>query len=128
MRFLGSASLPLFIMALEKTIYNGAFVHCESLTELEICTNGMIGVDEHGKISFVLRDLRGRKMPSGEGWEQAKVVRIQDHGFFFPGFIGIVGVNRSSSILLINIQQIRTNTPHNTPMLASLVSRRYWTG
>jgi guanine deaminase len=28
--------------------------------------------------------LRERK----EGWEKAKVVQIQDQGFFFPGFIG----------------------------------------
>ena len=74
--------------SLEKTIYIGPFIHCESLTELDICPNGMIGVDEDGKIAFVLRSIKGRRFPDGEGWEQAKIVRVQDHGFFFPGFIG----------------------------------------
>ena len=75
-------------MALDKTIYVGPFVHCETLTELDVCPNGMIGVDERGKIAFILRSMKGRRIPSDEGWEQAKIVRIQDHGFFFPGFIG----------------------------------------
>lgn len=75
-------------VALQKTIYIGAFVHSESLTELDVCPHGMIGVDEHGKIAFILRDVKGQQMPSDQGWEQAKIVRITDHGFFFPGFIG----------------------------------------
>ena len=75
---------------LEKTIYVGAFVHCESLNELDICPNSMIGVAEDGKIAFILRSVKGRQIPYDEGWEQAKIVRIQDHGFFFPGFIGVV--------------------------------------
>ncbi|KAK3049353.1 hypothetical protein LTR09_009272 [Extremus antarcticus] len=74
-------------MSLEKTIYIGAFIQCATLTELDICENGMIGVDETGKIAFVLRESRGRKFPDGEGWEEAKIVRILDYGFFFPGFI-----------------------------------------
>ena len=48
----------------------------------------MIGVGENGKIAFVLLSIKGRRIPEGQGWEQAKIVRIQDHGFFFPGFIG----------------------------------------
>jgi hypothetical protein len=76
----------------EKTIYLGAFAHCTSLQEVEICEAGAIGVDSNGKIAFIDRDigaipayqLRERK----EGWEKAKVVQIQDQGFFFPGFIG----------------------------------------
>lgn len=75
-------------MALEKTIYIGPFIQCETLTELDVVPNGMIGVNEQGKIAFVLRTVKGRQMPAGEGWEDAKIVRIQDHGFFFPGFIG----------------------------------------
>jgi hypothetical protein len=76
-------------MALEKTIYIGPFIHCESLTQLDVCTMGMIGVDEDGKIAFKFYDMKGRQYPAQQGWEQAKVVRIQDHGFFFPGFIGL---------------------------------------
>ena len=76
-------------MASGKTIYIGAFVYCQSLTQLDICPNGMIGVDEGGKIAFILRDVEGRRIPEGEGWKEANIVRIQDHGFFFPGFIGL---------------------------------------
>ena len=75
-------------MALEKTIYIGPFVHCESLTELDVCPNCMIGVDEDFKIAFILTSMKGRMIPYDGQWEKAKIVRIQDHGFFFPGFIG----------------------------------------
>lgn len=81
-------------MTLEKTVYTGPFVHCESLTQLDICNDGMIGVDETGKIAFVSRQSRERPAPDGEGWEQAKVVRVPDHGFFFPGFIGMLPSSR----------------------------------
>ncbi|KAK5108932.1 hypothetical protein LTR62_007647 [Meristemomyces frigidus] len=74
-------------MSLEKTIYVGPFVHCKSLNELDICTTGQIGVDEHGKIAFVLRESAGQPTSTQKGWENAKVVRTKDNGFFFPGFI-----------------------------------------
>lgn len=71
----------------EKTLYIGTFIHSISLTELEVCENGVIGVDERGKIAFVEKDGKGKRE---EGWEAAKVVRIRGEGvgFFFPGFIG----------------------------------------
>lgn len=75
--------------ALHKTIYIGPFVHCATLTELDVCPNGTIGVNEDGKIAFILRDRQERQVPQGQGWKEAKIVRIQDHGFFFPGFIGL---------------------------------------
>lgn len=75
-------------MGLCKTIYSGAFIHCDSVTKLDICPDGRIGVDESGKIAFVQRGSAYHSMPLNEGWEQAKVVRLSDHGFFFPGFIG----------------------------------------
>jgi len=79
--------------ASEKTIYLGAFAHCTSQQEVEICEAGVIGVDSDGKIAFIERDigdipayeLRERQ----QGWENAKIVQIQDQGFFFPGFIGM---------------------------------------
>lgn len=75
-------------MSLEKTIYVGPFIHCETLTELDIAVNGMIGVDEHGTIAFIRRDMKGKQLPDKPGWEEAKFVRINvRHGFFFPGFI-----------------------------------------
>lgn len=77
-------------MALEKTLYIGPFVHCDSLTELDICPKGMIGVDESGKIAFVIRSIKGQQIPIEEGWEEAKTVRINGPGFFFPGFIGML--------------------------------------
>lgn len=74
----------------EKTIYVGPFVHSKSLDELDICTTGAIGVAEDGRIAFVERHVEDSASYVCEqaGWEQAKVVRIEDHGFFFPGFIG----------------------------------------
>jgi len=76
-------------MSLERTVYVGPFVHCVSLQELEICTTGAIGVDETGKIAFIDRDVRdGDYLCDREEWKVAKVVEIEDQGFFFPGFIG----------------------------------------
>lgn len=77
--------------SISKTIYVGPFVHSNTLTELDICEKGAIGVDENGLISFVERDisetgveeLRSQKA----GWENAQVVQIEGNGFFFPGFI-----------------------------------------
>lgn len=75
-------------MFLQKTLYIGPFIQCDTLTDLDICPNGMIGVDEDGKIAFVLRSMKGEQIPIEGGWEEAKVVRIDGPGFFFPGFIG----------------------------------------
>lgn len=76
---------------LEKSIYLGPFVHSASLSTLDICPTGAIGVDESGKIAFVDREADVQQdgyVCSKAGWEGAKVVRIKDYGFFFPGFIG----------------------------------------
>jgi len=76
-------------MALEKTIYVGTFIHCATLTGLDIVVNGTIGVDEYGKIAFIHRDEEGRQVLSENGWDHAKIVKTKEHGFFFPGFIGV---------------------------------------
>lgn len=73
-------------MGLKKTLYMGTFVHCTTLTELDVCHDAIIGVDQNGKIAFVLRDQRD--VPSRQGWEGAERVQIADDSFFFPGFIG----------------------------------------
>jgi guanine deaminase len=75
----------------EKTIYVGTFVHSESPTKLDICKTGAIGVDESGKIAFVLRDVEDPSTISSKepGWEDAKIVKIGKLEFFFPGFIGM---------------------------------------
>lgn len=72
------------------TIYLGTFVHSKSLSELEICDQGAIGVDSAGVIKFVERDVvRIEDVKAKyEEWEDAEVVRVED-GFFFPGFIGM---------------------------------------
>lgn len=75
-------------MPLEKKIYVGPFIHCVSLTEVEICLTAAIGVDEHGKIAFVLKNVVDGKLPTKEGWESAKTVKTEGNSFFFPGFIG----------------------------------------
>ncbi|TKX25680.1 amidohydrolase-like protein 1 [Elsinoe australis] len=69
----------------EKTIYTGAFVHCKTLKELEICASGSIGVDEAGKIAFI---SPSSSTPPPPGWTTAKTIRpLGPHAFFFPGFI-----------------------------------------
>lgn len=73
-------------MSLEKTVYIGTFIHCQSLTELDIVDNGAVGVDEQGKIAFVHRDRHATSLE--QGWKSAKIVDSLKHGFFFPGFIG----------------------------------------
>lgn len=74
-----------------KTIYTGAFVHSTSLTQLEICEHGAIGVDETGTISFVERKIDQKSVEQlkqeKDGWEEAQIVAIEGEGFFFPGFI-----------------------------------------
>lgn len=71
-----------------KTIYLGPFAHCVSLTDLEICAEGVIGVDEEGVIRFVEREVGLAQVQEKHvDWKDAKVVRVED-GFFFPGFIG----------------------------------------
>lgn len=72
-------------MSPEKTLYFGSFVHCISLSELDRCENGIIGVNETGKIAFILRD--GEKESIPQGWESAKTITLEGEGFFFPGFI-----------------------------------------
>jgi len=74
--------------SLEKTIYVGAFVHSKSLQELEICQKGAIGVDENGTIAFVKRNVTDPEALGKDGWESAKIVKVGENGFFFPGFIG----------------------------------------
>ncbi|CZT15970.1 related to guanine deaminase [Ramularia collo-cygni] len=69
----------------QKTLYIGSFIHSTSLTTLDHCANGVIGVDESGKIAFILRDASNETIP--EDWESAKVIRQEGEGFFFPGFV-----------------------------------------
>jgi len=77
-----SASIP-------NTIYLGAFVHSISLSELEICDKGAIGVDSNGVIQFVERDIELAQVEEKHAeWKDAKVVKVGENGFFFPGFIG----------------------------------------
>ena len=76
--------------SISKTIYLGSFVHCETLTELDICEKGAIGVDENGVIQLVEKDVEVEKVQEKHGdWKDAKVVRLRGNGFFFPGFIGM---------------------------------------
>jgi guanine deaminase len=71
------------------TIYLGAFVHSISLSELEICDKGAIGVDSNGVIQFVERDIELAQVQETHAeWKDAKVVKVGENGFFFPGFIG----------------------------------------
>ncbi|ORY14260.1 hypothetical protein BCR34DRAFT_534410 [Clohesyomyces aquaticus] len=79
-----AASAPI-----KKTVYYGTFVHSKSLSELDICAKGAIGVDENGVIAFVERDVSdvANVIQKYGEWKDAEVVKIEDNGFFFPGFI-----------------------------------------
>lgn len=78
-----SASIP-------KTIYLGTFIHCVTLSALEIGEKGAIGVNEKGIIEFVERNVSLQNVRERhEGWADAKVVELRGNGFFFPGFIGM---------------------------------------
>lgn len=79
-------------MALQKTLYVGPFIHCKTLTTLDVCTSAVIGVGEDGKIAFVERDVDVTQSSVRQGWEDAKVVRIDGSGWFFPGFIGMSAI------------------------------------
>ena len=118
-------------MSLPKTLYIGPFIQCESLNKLDICPNGMIGVDEKGLIVFIVRSIKGQQIPIEGEWEKAKVVRIEGPGFFFPGFIGtehldIIIVNEIE-VRLTRVQ-IHTPTHHNILTPASSGRAPYWTG
>lgn len=72
-----------------KTIYIGPFVHTTLTRQLDICESGAIGVNEDGKIAFIERNAASYSPSNApEGWRDAKVVRMEGDGFFFPGFIG----------------------------------------
>ncbi|KAH6616399.1 guanine deaminase [Boeremia exigua] len=73
--------------SVSRTIYIGPFVHSKSLTELEICENGAIGVDENGVIAFVEKELDLEAVQSKHSWQDAASVRLSGNSFFFPGFI-----------------------------------------
>jgi len=78
-------------MTPKRTVYIGPFVHSKSLQDLDICQNGVIGVDEHGKIAFIERaESDGAAAAEKHSWDSYDVVRITDNGFFFPGFVGKV--------------------------------------
>ena len=99
--FLNSKRHTNFNMAasapISKSIYIGPFVHSKSLSELEIQEHGAIGVDEDGIIRFVERNLHDGSLSNliqqkGDDWTDAQIVEINGSGFFFPGFIGAIGL------------------------------------
>ncbi|KAK7618523.1 hypothetical protein IWX50DRAFT_565200 [Phyllosticta citricarpa] len=73
----------------QKTVYVGTFVQSKSLQELDICEKGAVGVDENGRIAFTARSVDHLEtvLKEHEGWSGAKVIKGQENGFFFPGFI-----------------------------------------
>lgn len=86
-----SALSPRPEMVVTKTVFIGAFVHCKSQHELDICQEGVIGVDEAGKIAFIERDgMDADAAAKKHGWTSFEVVKLRDQGFYFPGFIGTI--------------------------------------
>lgn len=71
-----------------RRIYIGPYVHCSSVDELEICENGAIAVDEHGKIALVSKHSHEQQVELDSEWRDAEIVQLPKNAFFFPGFIG----------------------------------------
>lgn len=85
----------------KKAIYCGAFVHSATPEKLDICNSAAIGVNEEGIIAFVDRDVKDfDAYKSKEGWTDAKILKLEHWGFFFPGFIGTFFTVVSSSLSL----------------------------
>ncbi|KAF1814707.1 guanine deaminase [Eremomyces bilateralis CBS 781.70] len=71
-----------------KKVFVGPFVQSKTLKELEICKDGIIGVDEEGRIAFVERSTADVEAALKlHGWEKVEVIRLKENGFYFPGFI-----------------------------------------
>lgn len=117
----------------KRTLYVGPFVHSESLQDLEICQEGIIGVDEHGKIAFIERaEIDAAAAAEKHGWSSYEIVRIRDNGFFFPGFIGMslmsifyFSLLKTREGIILTSAKIPTSTPRNTQTLASSASPHY---
>jgi guanine deaminase len=80
-----AASAPI-----RPTIYLGAFVHSTSLTTLDICPSGAIGVDSTGTISFVEKESHDIQALQSQypDFSTARIVKVPSpNSFFFPGFI-----------------------------------------
>ncbi len=79
------------IQPLKRTLYLGRFIHCVSLAELEICEDGVIGVDDNGRIGFVERGVEDHlQLAKNYGWSDCETLRAGKDQFFFPGFVGMV--------------------------------------
>ena len=80
--------------SLQRTIYVGTYIHCLSLTQLELLENAAIGVDENGVISFIEQDMKepgvAEVAEQKYGWKDSSIIKgIGDTtAFFFPGFVG----------------------------------------
>jgi guanine deaminase len=79
-----AASTPI-----SRTIYFGAFAHSKSLTTLEICPKGAIGVDSNGTIAFIEKDTSTSEEVKKlhPDFQDAPTVTLPAQAFFFPGFI-----------------------------------------
>lgn len=95
----------------KRQVFHGTFVHCKTLTDLEILHDTYVFVDEHGVIVKILSgdgtgDARDLREDVGElGWDtdaddEKEIFEYvgsskDEHGehgeerFFFPGFIGM---------------------------------------
>ncbi|KAF9996711.1 hypothetical protein BGZ79_009563 [Entomortierella chlamydospora] len=76
-----------FNSSIIKAFY-GTFIHSVSLKEIEYIENGLLFVDNHGKIAKIVRDLPRDQLHNAlEGVAEDKVVILNDNQFIIPGFI-----------------------------------------
>jgi guanine deaminase len=75
-------------------VYLGTFIHCKSLTEIEILHDAAVFVNEQGKIVAIERDIKDVDAALSHaaklGWDTQEVIAraCGREQFYFPGFIG----------------------------------------
>ena len=77
-------------------VYLGTFVHCKSLTELEILHDAAVFVSVSGKIVAIEKAVEdvdtALNYATNLGWDTQDVIAraCGREQFFFPGFIGML--------------------------------------
>ena len=109
--------------SLHQTVYTGTFIHSTSLTDLEVLENTIVGVNGNGIIEFLEQGMQEADVQDmveeKYGWKGMEIVKgdIAGRGFWFPGFVGKIG------ILLIYLSLYRAFS-NLTSLVFAVMSRR----
>ncbi|KAF9188124.1 hypothetical protein BGZ51_000841 [Haplosporangium sp. Z 767] len=79
--------MQTFASTITKVFY-GTLIHSVSIKEIEYIKQGLLFIDNQGKIAKLVKDVPQDKVESSlEGVASEKVVRLNDDQFIIPGFI-----------------------------------------